>query len=110
MGPDEFHTAYPDRGPSDGGGLDNNAYTNVMASWTLTRALDVLALLPQERCRRLCKTIGLGRDEIEAFDEISHKLRVPFHGDGIISQFEGYERLEEFDWEGARAAPGHPAA
>ena len=105
MGPDEFHTAYPDRGPSDGGGLDNNAYTNVMASWTLTRALDVLALLPQERCRRLCETIGLGRDEIEAFDEISHKLRVPFHGDGIISQFEGYERLEEFDGEGARAAP-----
>jgi len=27
---------------------------------------------------------------------------VPFHGDGIISQFEGYEDLEEFDWEGYR--------
>jgi trehalose/maltose hydrolase-like predicted phosphorylase len=24
---------------------------------------------------------------------------VPFHGDGIISQFEGYEELEELDWE-----------
>ena len=102
MGPDEFHTAYPDRDPSTEGGLDNNAYTNVMASWTLTRALDALALLPDEHCRRLCETIGLGRDEIEAFDEISRKLRIPFHGDGIISQFEGYERLQEFDWQGAR--------
>jgi alpha,alpha-trehalase len=106
MGPDEFHTAYPDRDPSSEGGLDNNAYTNVMAAWTLARALDVLALLPDERRRRLCETIGLERDEIEAFDEISRKLRVPFHGDGIISQFEGYERLEEFDWEAARARHG----
>jgi len=24
---------------------------------------------------------------------------VPFHGDGIISQFEGYEELEELDWK-----------
>ncbi|HSR72134.1 MAG TPA: glycoside hydrolase family 65 protein, partial [Kiloniellales bacterium] len=46
MGPDEFHTAYPDKDPSTEGGLDNNAYTNVMVSWTLTRALDVLDLLP----------------------------------------------------------------
>jgi trehalose/maltose hydrolase-like predicted phosphorylase len=28
---------------------------------------------------------------------------VPFHGDGIISQFEGYEDLEELDWEAYRA-------
>jgi alpha,alpha-trehalase len=102
MGPDEFHTAYPDRDPSTEGGLDNNAYTNVMASWTFARALDALALLPDERCRRLCETIGLGHDEIEAFEEISRKLRIPFHGDGIISQFQGYEHLREFDWDGAR--------
>ena len=103
MGPDEFHTAYLDRDPSGDGGLDNNAYTNVMVSWTLARALDVLDLLPKDRCRRLCATIGLGQGEIEAFDEISRKLRVPFHGDGIISQFEGYERLRELDWKGTRA-------
>jgi alpha,alpha-trehalase len=27
---------------------------------------------------------------------------VPFHEDDIISQFQGYEDLEEFDWEGCR--------
>jgi trehalose/maltose hydrolase-like predicted phosphorylase len=31
---------------------------------------------------------------------------VPFHGDGIISQFEGYERLTEFDWDGYRTRYG----
>jgi alpha,alpha-trehalase len=38
MGPDEFHTAYPERDPPGEGGLDNNAYTNVMVSWLLARA------------------------------------------------------------------------
>jgi trehalose/maltose hydrolase-like predicted phosphorylase len=28
---------------------------------------------------------------------------VPFHEDGIISQFEGYEKLEELDWDSYRA-------
>ena len=32
---------------------------------------------------------------------------VPFHGDGIISQFEGYEELEELDWDAYRAKYGN---
>ena len=32
---------------------------------------------------------------------------VPFHADGVISQFEGYEDLEELDWEGLRARHGN---
>ena len=28
---------------------------------------------------------------------------VPFHDDGVISQFEGYEHLKELDWHGYRA-------
>jgi trehalose/maltose hydrolase-like predicted phosphorylase len=31
---------------------------------------------------------------------------VPFHGDGIISQFEGYEELAELDWAAYRAKYG----
>ena len=34
-GADEYHDGYPDR---DEPGLDNNAYTNVMAAWVLCRA------------------------------------------------------------------------
>jgi alpha,alpha-trehalase len=33
-------------------------------------------------------------------------MRLVFHGDGIISQFEGYEKLEEFDWETYRTRHG----
>ena len=32
---------------------------------------------------------------------------VPFHDDGIISQFEGYERLEELDWDDLRERHGN---
>ena len=37
---------------------------------------------------------------------MSRRMFVPFHGDGIISQFEGYEELEELDWEAYRARYG----
>lgn len=106
MGPDEYHTAYPDSDPEQAGGLDNNAYTNVMAAWVLNRARDVLDLLPELRCRQLCERIGLCDEEVESWQDISRKLRVPFHGDGIISQFEGYGDLEEFDWQGYREKYG----
>jgi len=100
MGPDEFHTAYPGKDPATEGGLDNNAYTNVMVSWSLTRALDVLDLLPDLRRRELCDRLELSDEELRNWDDISRNLIVPFREDGIISQFEGYEDLEEFDWEG----------
>ena len=50
MGPDEFHEGYPGR---DEPGLDNNAYTNVMAVWCLCRAFDVLRVLPPVSTREL---------------------------------------------------------
>jgi len=99
MGPDEFHTAYPGKDPTAEGGLDNNAYTNVMVAWTLSRALDVLELLPENRRRELCDHLELSAAELDDWDDISRKLTIPLH-DGVISQFEGYEKLKEFDWEG----------
>ncbi|WP_018231033.1 glycosyl hydrolase family 65 protein [Thioalkalivibrio thiocyanodenitrificans] len=106
MGPDEYHTAYPDTDPEAAGGIDNNAYTNVMAAWVLTRALDVIDLLPGQRRRQLCERLGLGDEEFEGWLEISRKLRVPINAEGIISQFEGYDDLEEFDWDGYREKYG----
>ncbi len=106
MGPDEYHTAYPGADPETEGGLDNNAYTNVMAAWVLSRAIDVLDLLPKSHCEKLCESIGLGPDEIDHWYDVSRKLRIPFHGDGIISQFEGYDDLEELDWQAYEAKYG----
>jgi alpha,alpha-trehalase len=106
MGPDEFHTAYPDRDPETDGGLDNNTYTNVMTAWLLARALDVLDLLPDERRQKLCERIDVTREEIERWDDISRKLMIPFHGDRIMSQFEGYENLTQIDLVAAREKYG----
>ena len=106
MGPDEFHTAYPGKDPTTQGGIDNNAYTNVMVSWSLMRALDVLDLLPQNLREELCARLDLGDDELALWDDVSRRLAVPFFDDGIIGQFEGYETLDEFDWDGYRAKYG----
>jgi trehalose/maltose hydrolase-like predicted phosphorylase len=38
---------------------------------------------------------------------MSRKMFVAFHGDGIISQFEGYEDLQELDWEAYREKYGN---
>jgi trehalose/maltose hydrolase-like predicted phosphorylase len=103
MGPDEYHDAYPGAATP---GLDNNAYTNVMAAWTLWRARDLLDLLPLRRRRRLCERVGLEEEEPARFDHASRRLRVIFHQDGVISQFEGYDQLAEFDWEGYRSRYG----
>lgn len=103
MGPDEYHEAAP--GVSEPG-LHNNAYTNVLAAWVLWRAQDLLGLLPEDRCRELCETLGITRDEIWEWDRISRRIRVVFHDGGIISQFEGYEDLQELDWEAYRLKYG----
>lgn len=102
MGPDEYHDAYPDAKEP---GLDNNAYTNVMATWVLCRALEILDILPEHHVRELSERTDLAREEIGRWEEISRRMHVPFH-DGIISQFEGYEKLEELDWEDYRARYG----
>ena len=107
MGPDEYHTAYPGADPDKEGGLRNSAYTNVMAAWVLNRACDVLDVVPEIQCRRICERIGLLSEEIERWRDIAMKLRVPFHGDGIISQFDGYDRLIEFDWAAYKTKYGN---
>ena len=104
MGPDEFHEKYPD---SAEGGLKNNAYTNVMVAWIAETALKVLGLLSEPRREALTVKLGQFQDELGRWEDISRKMFVPFHGDGIISQFEGYEELEELEWDAYREKYGN---
>ncbi|WP_371494702.1 glycoside hydrolase family 65 protein [Kitasatospora sp. NBC_00374] len=98
VGPDEYHDACP---WSERPGLDDNTYTNVLASWVLARALDAVNVLPGYRREELLERLALGRDELERWQEVSRRLHVPFH-DGVLSQFDGYERLAELDWTAYR--------
>jgi trehalose/maltose hydrolase-like predicted phosphorylase len=103
MGPDEFH----DEDPSwEGPGLRNNAYTNVMVSWLFAAIPEALQPLPEHQRESLFERIGLDQAELSRWDEISRKLVVPLH-DGIISQFEGYEQLQELDWDRYRERYGN---
>jgi beta-phosphoglucomutase family hydrolase len=104
MGPDEFHDRDPDSAKP---GIKNNAYTNIMAVWVLCRALEVLDLLSDIRRAELSTQLGLSPEDIARWDDISRRMYLPFHDDGIISQFEGYEKLREFDWKDYRARYGN---
>lgn len=104
MGPDEFHDGYPD---SKEPGIDNNAYTNIMAVWVLCRAIEAIGLLSDVRREELEQRLGLSSQEISLWEDISRRMYVPFHDDGIISQFEDYEELREFDWQAYEARYGN---
>ena len=104
MGPDEFHEKYPD---SDEPGLRNNAYTNVMVAWISDVASTLLDILPERRRRSLCERIDLSDQEVETWKLMGRKMYVPFHVDGVISQFEGWENLEELDWDAYRQEYGN---
>lgn len=103
MGPDEYHDAYPD---SSQPGIDNNAYTNVLVAWLMTTAIAALDALDTEHRRELMAKLDLSERETERWDDISRKMFVPFHDGGIISQFEGYDRLMEFAWDDYREKYG----
>jgi alpha,alpha-trehalase len=103
IGPDEFHSGYPDR-PHDG--VDNNAYTNVMAVWVILRAIDAIELMPLPNRLDLREKLGLTTEELQRWDHISRRMFVPFHN-GVISQFEGYENLAELDWDAYRKRYGN---
>jgi trehalose/maltose hydrolase-like predicted phosphorylase len=103
MGPDEFHEKYPG---DDGGGLNNNAYTNVMVAWIAGVAQQALDLLPASRRQALRDRLRLTDDELQTWREMSRKMFIPFHDDGVISQFEGYDALRELDWDAYRSR--HP--
>ena len=102
MGPDEFHEHYPDRHEP---GVDNNAYTNLMAVWCLCRAAEVLQTLPPVFANEITDRLGINGPELDRWDQISRKMRVCFHED-VISQFQGYEHLDELDWDRYRSMYG----
>lgn len=104
MGPDEFHDGYPDATTP---GLNNNAYTNMMAVWVLCRALEILGILSDMRRTELTMQLGISRNDIDRWEDISRRMYLPFHRDGMISQFEGYETLHEFNWEDYRTRYGN---
>lgn len=104
MGPDEYHDGYPD---TPGSGLRDNAYTNVLAAWVCARAVDTIRELPVHATDEVRDRLDITADERERWDHLSRRLAVCFHDDGVISQFDGYADLAEFDWDLYRSIYGN---
>ncbi len=104
MGPDEYHDGYPDATEP---GLTNNAYTNVLTAWLMETAERVLAEMAPPRRAELLERLQITDEERTHWEALSRRLTVPFHDDGrVISQFEGYGDLKEFDWASYREKYG----
>ena len=103
MGPDEFHEGYPD---SSEGGLSNNAYTNIMVIWALSKAEEILGNISDAAQEHLMKKIQLTNEELEKWSQIRASLRIPINDSGIIEQFDGFFSLQELDWSHYKAKYG----
>ncbi|MEX0929547.1 MAG: hypothetical protein WDZ53_09090, partial [Balneolales bacterium] len=104
IGPDEYHTSYPD---SNNPGINNNAYTNVMAVWVLQHARQALDKLDQRRTTELANRLQITNEDMDRWDVISANMFIPFSANGkIIHQFEGFENLAELDWDKYKAEYG----
>lgn len=95
VGPDEYHTRLPGH---ETAGLDDNAYTNVMAAWVCARAAGITGTLSGYEAVSLMERLGITEQELEQWRRLSRGMFVPFTEDGLISQFAGYEQLAELDW------------
>ncbi len=99
MGPDEYHEKYPSGNKM---GVHNNAYTNIMTAWVITKTLEMVGLLSNSELA----SFNLSKTEISKWKVIIRKIFIPFH-DGVISQFQDYELLKELDWEKYRRKYGN---
>ncbi|WP_417884961.1 glycoside hydrolase family 65 protein [Zunongwangia sp.] len=104
VGPDEYHTKYPDSNQS---GLKNNAYTNVMAVWVLEHALKTIQHLDPAYAKNLLKRLAISDKELERWQAITKQMYIPFfENSNVIAQFEGFDKLKDLDWEKYRSKHG----
>ena len=92
IGPDEWHEH-----------VNNNAYTNVMARWNISTALDTLAWLKDAdavKAQALLRQLQLDEQKLRHWREVIAHIRIPQDTQsGLFEQFDGFFKLEHFDQE-----------
>eukprot|EP01062_Namystynia_karyoxenos_P000872 TRINITY_DN1030_c0_g1_i1.p1 TRINITY_DN1030_c0_g1~~TRINITY_DN1030_c0_g1_i1.p1 ORF type:complete len:1469 (+),score=552.86 TRINITY_DN1030_c0_g1_i1:103-4407(+) len=98
MGPDEYHEEVG----CLGGGVVDNAYTNVMTVWLLSRALDIARgqVLPQSERDALARRVHLSEEETAHWVKVTQTMAVHIQPDGLIEEFKGWNDLQDLDWKG----------
>jgi trehalose/maltose hydrolase-like predicted phosphorylase len=87
--------------------LNDNAYTNILASWLMHKTIETLEYLPKKDMKILVEKTGFKPEEMELWKDIVSKMKVVISKRGIISQFDGYMDLKELDWEAYRDKYGN---
>jgi beta-phosphoglucomutase family hydrolase len=101
MGPDEFHEKYAEA-DAEHGGLNDNAYTNILVGWLMHKTIETLEYLPKKDMRILAEKTRFKPEEMKLWKDIVSKMKVVISKQGVISQFDGYMDLKELDWEAYR--------
>jgi trehalose/maltose hydrolase-like predicted phosphorylase len=90
IGPDEYHED-----------VDDNAFTNVMARWTIVRALEAIDVLTRRwpsRAAALSKKLAIGDAELADWRDAATGMVTGLDpATGIYEQFAGYHKLEPVD-------------
>ncbi len=90
IGPDEYHE-----------GVDDNAFTNVLAQWNLERGLEVAALLRArwpDRWAGLLQRLDLSPEELDVWRDVASRLVIGLdERSGLFEQFAGFFNLEPID-------------
>lgn len=88
IGPDEFHE-----------GVDNNAYTNIMAKWNLLRAIELYRLFCRrqpEGLRKVAKRLRVTQKELKGWRNIAPRIITHvYKKKNIIEAFDGYFSLKD---------------
>ncbi len=92
IGPDEWHEH-----------VNNNAYTNYMAKWSIERALDILRRLQSsapDRTHELAQQLDLSLERLAHWRDVVARMRFPQEPvSALIEQFDGFFELEPLDQE-----------
>jgi len=92
MGPDEWHEH-----------VNNNAYTNYMARWSIQTALDTLYWLrttAPDKARELEHQLDLTTERLDYWRDVAARLRIPQDKQiGVFEEFDGFFQLEPLDQE-----------
>jgi trehalose/maltose hydrolase-like predicted phosphorylase len=93
IGPDEYHES-----------VDDNAYTNVMAQWTIRQALATAAELEGKHpahWRTLSIQLNITQHELDDWRRVADALVTGFDQQtGLFEQFDGYYKLRQVDLTG----------
>jgi len=73
-----------------------------MVAWMFMRSQDLLGRLLERERQQLMIRRGVDAARLARWAEMSSKLRISLLKNGIPAQFQGYEDLEELDWNHCR--------